>query len=364
MAARFRLALGVVLAIGLSAVFASAADPPVREVKITESQNATFYMANGVTAAGKLLDLDGTTVNCVVKGKKYKYAANKFAAIELKDGLVVYVPARSAFVRLEPVRVVNDSGGRVTFTLNAATNYLGNDITLTDDRTKSNLETGLTSLAQALGGMSGSPPQKAQSVEWTLEPGQKIDLKYGTVPIRSNRITFTLKNEHGSTKQTRENANLGSEFVLTVAKTDVHSPVLVKLGEWKIDQDVTYSVVRGREPARSVTVPVESFDRKKIVRYETTYFEGRDYEYTKRENGGVATASAEIENPTAKPLKVEITLEFSFAHLLLSKAHVTTHLEVGPSSKGTVRMEVNTKGFFDNRNVTGVKVVDVTTTPK
>ncbi len=358
----------VVLGLALGAVFicgrADGEDlPAIKEVTIADAQKAVFHMTDGTSAGGKLMKLDGKIVNCVVNGKKYNYSATRFKAVELQDGMLIYLPARNAFVRLEPVKVTNNSGEKVTFRLNAAVNHVGTEVVLADDRAKSNLATGLTAFTEAFGGLAGAPPKEAPVVEWTLEPGKSAELKYGAYPIRSNCVWFTLKNEHGSTKQKRENAKIGEEFVVAVEKADVHTPVLVKFGDWKLDQDVTYTVVRGREPARAVTVPVESFDKKK-VRYETTYYEGRDYEYTRRENAGIATATAEVENPTDKPLKVAVTLEFSFEHLLLSQTQVTSQIEVAAKSKGLVRMEVNTKGFVNNRNVTGVKVLDVTTTPK
>jgi hypothetical protein len=336
--------------------------PAVKEVTIAEEQKAVFYPTDGTTASGKLLKLDGTSVSCVVKGKKYKHASNLFKAVQVKDGTLIYVPAQKAFVRIEPVKVVNNSGEKVTFTLTAAQTFLGTEVVLVDERTKNNLEVGVTALADLLGGGGGGAPQKP-TTEWTIEPGKTLDVKLGNLPLYSNQVRFTLKNDHGFTRHARENARLGSEFVVALEKADVHTPVLAKLGDWKVDQDVTYTVVKGREPARAVTVPIESFDKKKIVRYETYYYEGRDYEYTKQENGGIATASADVENPTDKPLAVEVTLEFSFAHLLLSHAQVTSKLDLPAKSKGLVRMEVNTKGFFNNRNVTGVKVIDIITTP-
>lgn len=98
----------------------------------------------------------------------------------------------------------------------------------------------------------------------------------------------------------------------------------------------------------------------KIMYYEV--LGGEEYDYSQEHRSGYATAWTPIENPTNKTLKVTATVEFHFAHLILSNQRVQASISVPPRTKTKMYISVNTRAVFGNRKATSVRQIDVTTT--
>jgi len=274
-----------------------------------------------------------------------------------KDGYLIYSPANKAFARVKQAKFVNYTALPVTVTLHSAWTFQDREVEYHSDVEKNNFQKGVDVFAETLAGrrLTSDTPH----YQWTLSPGEEASL-----PLFTNRVAFSTQTEHGKLVCERGNTRVGSEFVIAIDDKECHSPLLVKVGEWKVEQDVSYTQVRGRTPDTAVTTPITGLFSGKVTGYETRYYPGSDYEYTRENNGGIATASAEIENKTDKALSVSVTLQFDFTALVLSHQKVSTELELPARSKGIVRLTVNTKGFIDNRKATGVKQIDITTTVK
>lgn len=184
----------------------------------------------------------------------------------------------------------------------------------------------------------------------------------------TSKVWCSLTTSDGTTTLEKEKADTGSEFIIKIKDRDLHSPLLARVGEWRLKQDV--SILSTKTP--------EAYERVSPDRFEKTGGE----EFTIRCFSDVATASADVKNPTDHALDVAVTMDFNAAggprrvtNTARIQAHATLQMDV------TIKLEEDQHGgnrvtLFDSLSmafgkappdrgtkVDSVNVVDITTTP-
>lgn len=253
----------------------------------------------------------------------------------------------------DPVKVVNSSKEKVGFVVMAIADSKGKLISVGGADSKPHLVTGLEAVNQALGGA-----QQPKPLRWDLAPGETAELQRDGAALVTSQLHYRVYTGDLFTQAKKNHENTGSDFVISLGDGDLHTPVLVNVGPWKVEQDIWYTTHEGKTPT-TITKEQTIFGKDYYVVHE-----GEKFEYEKKHKGGMATASAAIENPTDKVLDVKLLVEFTFAHVLLSHQQVTAQLAIRPGTTSTVYVQVDTKALIGNREATAVRVIDVTTTPK
>ncbi len=256
------------------------------------------------------------------------------------------------------LKIINNTDKSVAFVITRIRDSEGIEVVLDDGRSKSNAE----EIAGAIDAMFGEgKSSRPTAMRWTVQPRATVFLTSSDGNnVITSKVDYTLTTSDGSRSWGSEKKTDSEDFVISIDESDLHTPVLANIGEFHVEQDISYTTHRARTPTG--IHPVTGFFSGKVEYYEV--IGGDEYDYTREHRSGYATAWAEVENPTDRTLEVTATVEFHFTHLLLSNERVEATISVKPKTKTKMFINVNTKAFVDNRKATSVRLIDVTTTVK
>ena len=242
------------------------------------------------------------------------------------------------------VRVTNSTDATIKISIRKVRGDDGSDIIHEGERTESNLE--------AIAKVIAKDGRKAPA-NWSFKPNESAYLNIDGKRILTSKVEFTVTTQDGSTIVSAENKPGNTEFDIRIDPTDLHSPVLAKVGTWRVEQDISYTTQRARRP--TTIAPVRGFFSNDIKYWQV--YGGDEFEYTQEERSGVATAWTTVENPTNSTLTVAAIVEFHFAHLLLSHERVKATITLDP--KTTSKMQQFPDRCFSPENKVFLKSVFV-----
>lgn len=362
---------------------------------------ATIVLTDGERIRCELLSMKPSLVRIKVNGRRRVLGASVIKEVEVDDDTLFYDSKMKTFVsqkeaaeaarkrqlklaeearkrrileeqaRSGRVKVVNQTNKLVQFFIMRMRDPEGDEVVLDSGRSKPQIQ----QIADAIGPLLNSLDNSIHvgnepvvingrgtrtALSWDIGPQQTVDLKWNGKYVVTSKVGYKLVTTDGSKTWEAEKSDGSEKFLILINEGDLHSPLLVNIGKWHVEQDVWYTTRRARTPTR--IEPVRGFFSGEIKHYEV--WGGEEYEYEQENRAGTATAWTEIENPTAKTLDVTATVEFHFNHLLLSHERVNATITVKPRTKTKMYITVNTKGFLENRKAVSVTQIDVSTTPR
>ena len=265
--------------------------------------------------------------------------------------------------RIGRVLVVNNSGKKVEFIITGLRDPLGNDVKLDSGRSKSKLEM-LAGILKAVKDKRLGGSRRA--LRWDIEPDERAYLVIGEDVQRqlrlgsdsgklcTSKVQYTLRTADGSRHWSIEKTEKGADFIIPIESSHLHTPVLASVGRWHLEQDIWYTEHEGRTPDTAVRVGEGYYH----------IYHGERYTYHRERRAGAATAWAEIENLTDKPLKATLVVEFHFTDWAFTHQRATGSIMLKPKQRTKVSVCVWTRALFGNRKATSVHLVDITTKPQ